>query len=209
MWRHNMVAISKVGNFRTRLSLSEILSDLIRCRPVRYPWFCSVRPRSWWHLPFWNMWIRIEVNFPLKWSVHLIFVPRSGMFFRFVVKFNVLADFCESCKKSGVMSKVYAFDSACFYCCATLGTIGFSRVRGEFSVLAEGRHIFARVTKKTWQKPETALEKSLAPRVLLCRISEKSASGICIRNALSIIDNNVGHSWLMSSSRCWDGRWCP
>ena len=66
MWRHNMVAISKVGNFRTRLSLSEILSDLIRCRPVRYPWFCSVRPRSWWHLPFWNMWIRIEVNFPLK-----------------------------------------------------------------------------------------------------------------------------------------------
>ena len=54
------------------------------------------------------------------------------MFFRFVVKFNVLADFCESCKKSGVMSKVYAFDSACFYCCATLGTIGFSRVRGEF-----------------------------------------------------------------------------
>ena len=98
-------------------------------------------------------------------------------FFRFVVKFNVLADFCESCKKSGVMSKVYAFDSACFYCCATLGTIGFSRVRGEFSVLAEGRHIFARVTKKTWQKPETALEKSLAPRVLLCRISEKSASG--------------------------------
>ena len=21
--------------------------------------------------------------------------------------------------------------------------------------------------------------------------------------------NNVGHIWLMSSSRCWDGRWCP
>ena len=41
MWRHNMVAISKVGNFRTRLSLSEILSDLIRCKLVRYP-----RPRS-------------------------------------------------------------------------------------------------------------------------------------------------------------------
>ena len=33
----------------------------------------------------------------------------------------------------------------------TLGTRGFSRVR--------------RVTIKTWQKPETALEKSLAPRV--------------------------------------------
>ena len=40
------------------------------------------------------------------------------MFFHFVVKFNVLVDFCESCKKSGVVSKVYAFDSACFYCCA-------------------------------------------------------------------------------------------
>ena len=42
------------------------------------------------------------------------------MFFHFVVEFNVLVDFCESCKKSGVIfiSKVYAFDSACFYCCA-------------------------------------------------------------------------------------------
>ena len=81
------------------------------------------------------------------------------MFFRFVVKFNVLADFCESCKKSGVMSKVYAFDSACFYCCATLGTIGFSRVRGEFSVLAEGRHIFGRRPKPRAAKPR---EKPLA-----------------------------------------------
>ena len=41
MWRHNMVAISKAGNFRTRLSLSEILSDPIRCKLVRYQWFCS------------------------------------------------------------------------------------------------------------------------------------------------------------------------
>ena len=40
----------------------------------------------------------------------------------------------------------------------TLGTRGFSRVRREFSV-------FARVTIKTWQKPEIALEKSLEPRV--------------------------------------------
>ena len=45
----------------------------------------------------------------------------------------------------------------------TLGTRGFSRVRREFSVLAEA----ARVTIKTWRKPETALEKSLAPRVTL------------------------------------------
>ena len=40
------------------------------------------------------------------------------MFFHFVVKFNVLVDFCDSCKKSGAIAKVYAFDSACFYCCA-------------------------------------------------------------------------------------------
>ena len=43
----------------------------------------------------------------------------------------------------------------------TLGTRGFSRGQREFSVLAEGRH-----TVKTWQKPETALEKFLAPRVM-------------------------------------------
>ena len=59
---------------------------------------------------------------------------------------------------------------------ATLGTRGFSRVRREVSMLAEGRHVFghrpkpreklfARITIKTWQKPETVLEKSLAPRV--------------------------------------------
>ena len=71
------------------------------------------------HVSKWQTCItRMEVNFPHKVSVHQIFVPRSGMFFHFVVKFNVLVDFCESCKKSGVISKVYAFDSACFYCCA-------------------------------------------------------------------------------------------
>ena len=42
---------------------------------------------------------------------------------------------------------------------ATLGTRGYFRVRWEFSVLAEGRHIFGRRPK-----PRTALEKSLAPR---------------------------------------------
>ena len=44
-----------------------------------------------------------------------------------------------------------------------LCTRGFSRVRREVSALA------ARVTIKTWQKPETALEKSLAPRVAISR----------------------------------------
>ena len=46
---------------------------------------------------------------------------------------------------------------------STLGTRGFSRVQREFSVLAEGRHIFGR-RPNSRQKPETALEKSLAPR---------------------------------------------
>ena len=47
-----------------------------------------------------------------------------------------------------------------------LGTRGFFRVRREFSVLAE-RHIFGNRPKPraATQKPETALEKSLAPRV--------------------------------------------
>ena len=40
----------------------------------------------------------------------------------------------------------------------TLGTRGFSRVRRKFSVLAEGR-------SHERQRPETTLEKSLAPRV--------------------------------------------
>ena len=47
-----------------------------------------------------------------------------------------------------------------------LGTRGLFRVRREFSVLAE-RHIFGRQPKPRAAelKPETALEKSLAPRV--------------------------------------------
>ena len=44
----------------------------------------------------------------------------------------------------------------------TLGTRGFSRVRREFSVLAEGRHNFGRRPKP---RAATALEKSLAPRL--------------------------------------------
>ena len=47
-----------------------------------------------------------------------------------------------------------------------LGAWGLFLVRREFSVLAE-RHIFGRQPKPraTEQKPEIALEKSLAPRV--------------------------------------------
>ena len=43
-----------------------------------------------------------------------------------------------------------------FVCCPyfnTLGTRGFSRVRWEFSVLAEGRHVFGRRPKTRAVKP--------------------------------------------------------
>ena len=56
----------------------------------------------------------------------------------------------------------------------TLGTRGFSRLRREFSVLAEATCAHERrVTIKTWQKPETALEKSPAPRVMICFPNER------------------------------------
>ena len=49
---------------------------------------------------------------------------------------------------------------------STLSTRGFSRVRREFLVLAEGWLIFGSRPKPRVAKPQTALEKSLAPRVL-------------------------------------------
>ena len=49
-----------------------------------------------------------------------------------------------------------------------LGTRGFSRVRREFSVLAEGRS----------HEPETALEKSLAPRLSFATAKK------CLKNAM-------------------------
>ena len=113
-----MVAISKVGNFRTRLSLPEILSDLIRCKLVRYPWFCSARPRSFTCFKMADVYHAYGSKFPSQSEASIRFFFRDQVCFPLVVKFNVLVDFCESCKKSGVISKVYAFDLACFYCCA-------------------------------------------------------------------------------------------
>ena len=72
------------------------------------------------HVSKWQMCItRIEVNFLLKVKRLSDFCSEIRyVFFHFVVKFNVLVDFCERCKKSVCLSKVYAFDSACFYCSA-------------------------------------------------------------------------------------------
>ena len=45
-------------------------------------------------------------------------------------------------------------------------------MRREFSVTAEGRHIFG-LRPKMCQKPKTALEKSLAPRVYFNLMKKK------------------------------------
>ena len=94
---------------------------------------------------------------------------------RQVVCFNTVEKVSTLCEFTDSFIDIYVSLLYCHVQCCTLGTRGFSRVRREFSVLAEGRNherLFARVTIKTWQKPETALEKSLAPRVtvLWCRI---------------------------------------
>ena len=88
----------------------------------------------------------------------------------------------------------------------TLGTRGFSRVR-RFSVLAEGRHVFG-------QKPETALEKSLAPRVdspllymakygytLEVLIEKRSAAVSCDANRTKAVGRTVEqmNSFLLKS----------
>ena len=66
MWRHNMVAISKVGNFRTRLFLSAIWPILFGVNSSGT--HGSVRQgHGASHVSKWQMCItRIEVNFLLK-----------------------------------------------------------------------------------------------------------------------------------------------
>ena len=93
-------------------------------------------------------------------------------------------------KKSPLHQRIVCLHSISYL---TLGTRGFSRVRREFSVLAEGRSHErrsgeARVTIKTWQKPETALEKSLAPRVYLSRIFTFSPMRIWCRAKYKSVD---------------------
>ena len=108
----------------------------------------------------------------------------------------------------------------------TLGTRGFSRVRREFSVLTEGRDIFGRRPKsqaaiKTWQKPETVLEKSLAPRVcphLLAKFEsgnkeDMSRGNCCFTSMLCLshknIDKKVGRSvgwWKLIFFLCYTTR---
>ena len=81
--------------------------------------------------------------------VFLPYVPRQSWFHR-----------CSKMQDRGTKRVNEETKQTNRYCCQknlTLGTRGFSRVRREFSVLAEGRHIFGRRPKPR--------EKSLAPRV--------------------------------------------
>ena len=113
-----MVAISKVVNFRTRLSLSEILSDLIRCKLVRYPWFCSARPRSFTCFKMADVYHAYWSKFPSQSEASIRFLFRDQVCFSTsLLNLMYLSIFVRVAKKSCVISKVYAFDSACFYCC--------------------------------------------------------------------------------------------
>ena len=56
----------------------------------------------------------------------------------------------------------------------------FSRAAGIFGVGRRPKPEAARVTIKTWQKPETALEKSLAPRVQKCESVPRLLSMIVV-----------------------------
>ena len=76
-----MVAISKVVNFRTRLSLSEILSDLIRRKLVRYPWFCSARSRSFTCFKMADVYYAYWSKFPSQSEAPIRFLFRDQVCF--------------------------------------------------------------------------------------------------------------------------------
>ena len=66
---------------------------------------------------------------------------------RQVVCFNTVEKVSTLCEFTDSFIDIYVSLLYCHVQCCTLGTRGFSRVRREFSVLAEGRHIFGRRPK--------------------------------------------------------------
>ena len=68
-------------------------------------------------------------------------MSRQVVCFNTVEKVSTLREFTDS------FIDIYVSLLYCHVQCSTLGTRGFSRVRREFSVLAEGRHIFGRRPK--------------------------------------------------------------
>ena len=142
----NVASPGSLSNFRTRLSLSEILSDLIRCKLVRYPWFCSARPRSF---TYWS-------KFPSQSEASIRFLFRD-----------------QVCFSTSLLNLMYL-------------------------------SIFVRVAKNLALYPRFMLSIQHVS-IVVHNLWKK-----CIRYFYSqCAFSNVGHIWLMSSSRCWDGRWCP
>ena len=156
MWRYNMVAISKVGNFRTRLSLSEILSDLIRCNLVTYPWLCSTKPRSFTCFKMADVYHEYWSKFPSQSEASIRFLfPDQACFSTLLLNLMYLSIFVRVAKNLALYPRF----------------------------MLSIQHVSI-VVHNLWKK--------------------------CIRYFYSqCAFNNVGHIWLMSSSRCWDGRWCP
>ena len=70
---------------------------------------------------------------------------------------------CENFVALAIKPLFFLRNSVTFLASTTLGTRGFSRVRREVSVLAEGRHVFGRRPKPQAAKPR---EKPLVPRVV-------------------------------------------
>ena len=118
-----------------------------------------------------------EVNFAGNWGANVI--GRYSPYIKYLPRYFDRPLIKEPCIRPSLFAcsqKDWLYD--CLY-------PGYQRffsreagIFGGFSVLAEGRHVFGRrpkpraakprekrVTIKTWQKPETTLEKSLAPRV--------------------------------------------
>ena len=156
MWRHNVVAISKVGNLRTRLSLSEMLSDLIRSKLVTYTWFCSARPRTFTGFKMADVYHEYWSKFPCQ----------SEASIRFLFP-----------------------DQVCFS--TSLSNLMYSS-------------IFVRVAKNLASYPRLILSIQHVS-IVVHNLWNKCSRYFYSQCAFS----NVGHIWLMSSSRCWDGRWCP
>ena len=110
---------------------------------------------------------------------------------RQVVCFNTVEKVSTLCEFTDSFIDIYVSLLYCHVQCCTLGTRGFSRVRREFSVLAEGRHIFGRRPKPRaafragHYKDLTRADKGWA--VKRARPSKKvwcSGLGLCLQMSL-------------------------
>ena len=156
----NHVTSQHGGHFKSReifvLAFLYPRSDLIRCKLVMYPWFCSARPRSFTCFKMANVYHSFWSKFPSQSEASITFL------FRDQVRFS-----------TSLLNLMYL-------------------------------SIFVRVAKNLALYPRFMLSIQHVS-IVVHNLWKK-----CIRYFYSqCAFNNVGHIWLMSSSRCWDGRWCP